>query len=108
MSKISIENTGDGGAIMYGPFGPIRVDTFECDVCSKDFSYNVRHIVWHQPWHGEYWGDILWACPDCAESVGAVHHSAGDPNEGIVEGVNAANKENQGRDSVSPVDRGLR
>lgn len=68
----------------------ITFDTFDCDGCERWFSMKDVHIVWHQPWHKQYWGQIFWTCPDCADQFGAVPSTAGNPNYEIVEGVNDA------------------
>lgn len=81
MTKISIADNEDGTATMSGPFGDLRMQYFNCDGCGESANIGDRHIVWQKPWHGEYWGDIFWTGPCCAEQFGAEHHSLGNPDE---------------------------
>ena len=66
------------------------MDTVQCDVCEEYVAMGKMGVVWHQPWHKQYWGQIMWTCDngECMMAVGAVPAKAGDPNYEIVKGVN--------------------
>ena len=70
----------DGGAYLVSSMGVMKVEGFECDCCDQQWSMSDRFVVWHQPWHGGYWGEIMWTGPCCAEKVGAEHASLGPPD----------------------------
>lgn len=81
-----VQQTNDGKQITLSTpqnrdWPDVRIETFDCDGCEEERPADDQHIVWQKPWHGEYWGDIMWTGSCCADDLGADHHSLGNPDE---------------------------
>lgn len=72
MSDIEMMDCEDGSAVMVGPFGAVRVQYFNCDVCGNSENVGGRWVVrLPRPSTGELC-DVMWTCAVCAPEVGAV------------------------------------
>lgn len=56
----------DGSISMTGPFGPVRIDTAQCDYCDAEFEPARRHVMWDWARGSLYWAEVLWLGPCCA------------------------------------------